>query len=149
MVYGVKGWDSLLSFHLRMSVASASSCSAATLASGVWRRGPWLRLRGWALKPALPALSLSPCLGERGCSGSAWGGKGRRWCSTAAPGGDGAREEQRLRLSHRAPQFCSHWSLTLRVNACFTSSPQPRRMFTNSTYGLARERKITHMKLVF
>ncbi|TNN75645.1 hypothetical protein EYF80_014008 [Liparis tanakae] len=102
---------------------------------------------GVDLKPlALAGFSLSPCRGGRGCSGSGWGGSGRRWCwwwstaataaTAAAAAGDGAREEQRLRLSHRAPQFCSHCSRTLRVSASFTSSPQLRRMFTSSTYGL-------------
>lgn len=128
-----------LRFHLRISVASGTFCSATTPASGLWRRSAWLRLRGWALKPALLDLSLSPCRGGRGCSGSGWEGKGRR-CST--PEGDGVREEQRLRLSHKAPQFCSHCSRTLLVNASFTSSPQLRRIFTSSTYGLGTEKQI-------
>lgn len=65
-----------------------------------------------------------------------------RWrrFSTGVLAGDGAIEVQRLKLSQRAPQFCSHCSRTLRVSASFTSSPQLRRIFTSSTYGLSRER---------
>lgn len=129
-------------FHLRMSVASGSSCSATTPASGLCRRGPWLRLRGWTLKPPLLDLSLSPCRGGRGWSGSEWGDPWRRWSGEegAWPGG-GVREEQTLRLSHRAPQFCSHCSRTLLVKASFTSSPQLSRMLTSSTYGLRGGKK--------
>lgn len=135
--------SALLCFHLRMLVVPGSSCSAATPGSGLWRRGPWLRLRGWALSPALPCFSLSPCRGGRGCSCSGWEGTWRWWCSTVDPEGEGEREEQRLRLSHKAPQFCSHCRRTLRVSASFTSSPQLSRIFTSSTYGLHRDRWIT------
>lgn len=117
-----------------MSVTSASSCSATSPASGPWRLGPWLRVRGWELNPALLGFSFSPCRGGFGCSGSGWGGEGRRG-SVGDPAGDGGIEEHRLRLSHRAPQFCSHCSRTLRVRASFTSSPQLSKMFTSSTYG--------------
>lgn len=59
------------------------------------------------------------------------------------PEGEGEREEQRLRLSHKAPQFCSHCRRTLRVSASFTSSPQLKRILTSSTYGLNRDRLTT------
>lgn len=124
----------ILLFHLRMSLIFESSCSEGP-ASKLARRGPWLRLLVWELNPTLPGLSLSPVRALLWCSVSDWEESGGRRSEPPDAGAAGM-DVQMLRLSHRAPQFCSHCRRTLRVMASFTSSPQPSKMFTSSTYGL-------------
>lgn len=125
-----------LSFHLRMSPIFKSSCSA-TAASNPARRGLWLRLLVCELNPPLPGLS--PCREPLWCSASEWEEPERRSKPPEGPdAGAVVIEEQKLRLSHKAPQFCSHCSRTLLIIASFTSSPQPSKMFTSSTYGLPK-----------
>lgn len=133
----------ILPFHLRMSPIFESSCSAGP-ASKLARRGPWLRLLVWEPNPTLPGLSLSPCRAPLWCSPSECEESGGRR-SRPPDAGAAVMDAQKLRLSHRAPQFCSHCRRTLRVMASFTSSPQLSRMFTSSTYGLRkREDSVSH-----
>lgn len=127
----------ILLFHLRMSLILESSCLAGP-ASKLARRRPWLRLLVWELKPTLPGLSLSPVRALLWCSASEWEESGRRR-SRPADAGAAVIAVQMLRLSHRAPQFCSHCRRTLCVMASFTSSPQLSKMFTSSTYGLRKQ----------
>ncbi len=132
----VGDWAVMVSlFHLRMSLIFESSCSVGP-ASILARRRPWLRLLVWELKPTL--LGLSPVRALLWCSASEWEESGGRR-SRPPDAGAAVIDVQMLRLSHRAPQFCSHCRRTLRVMASFTSSPQLSKMFTSSTYGLRKQ----------
>lgn len=107
----------------------------SSAASNPARRELWLRLLACELNPPLPGLSLSPCREPLWCSPSE---PGRRSKPPEGAAGAVAMDEQKLRLSHKAPQFCSHCSRTLLIIASFTSSPQLSKMFTSSTYGLGK-----------
>lgn len=111
----------------------------SSAASNPARRGLWLRLLVCELNPPLPGLSLSPCREPLWCSPSEWEEPWRRSMPPEGPdAGAVGIDEQKLRLSHKAPQFCSHCSRTLLIIASFTSSPQLSKMFTSSTYGLRK-----------